>query len=125
MDTLRAKRIFLLASLILAVVNASLNCTVTNASIPQYACPNSTCPQIAEYAVGDIAWIWCAVDDMEQPNRWMFLENNRYAPAGPGVFERYQDCWFFNQTWPQGTELLPYCRNATFVPKPPPGPCSC
>lgn len=46
---------------------ASLNCTVKNAPVPQYACPNATCPQIGEFKVGDIAWIWCAVDDMEQP----------------------------------------------------------
>ncbi|KAF2711299.1 hypothetical protein K504DRAFT_499962 [Pleomassaria siparia CBS 279.74] len=132
----------LVASSLLASTSASLNCTVADAPIPQYACPDATCPQVGEYKLGDIAWIWCAVDDMQQPKynapllpepspvytrlptpfRWMFLENNNYAPAGPGVFERYQDCWFFEQMWPPGTELLPFCRNATFVPKPPPGP---
>ncbi|KAH7119095.1 hypothetical protein B0J11DRAFT_591686 [Dendryphion nanum] len=118
-------RHFLTIAFTNTIVNASLNCTVKNAPVPQYACPDASCPQIGEYKIGDIAWIWCAVDYMEQPNRWMFLENNNYSPAGPDVFRRYQDCWFFEQPWPEGTERLPYCRNATFVPKPPPGPCKC
>lgn len=53
--------------LVAGVVDASLNCTVANTSVPQYACPNSSCPVITEFKVGDTAWIWCAVDDMPQP----------------------------------------------------------
>ena len=60
--------LLLVASSLLTVANASLNCTVANAPIPQFKCPNATsCPQVGEFKVGDIAWIWCAVDDMVQP----------------------------------------------------------
>ncbi|KAF2195786.1 hypothetical protein K469DRAFT_699414 [Zopfia rhizophila CBS 207.26] len=121
-STMHSFSLFLLFSaLLIGSSTASLNCTVTGSPVPYYACPNASCPSVGQFNVGDIAWMWCAVDDMLPPNRWMFLQNDKYAP---GLAERYTDCWFFEQKW-NTTDTLPYCRNATFVPHPPPGPCVC
>jgi hypothetical protein len=46
---------------------ASLNCTVINAPIPYYTCPDDKCTIAGQYNVGQIAELGCAADSSPPP----------------------------------------------------------
>ncbi|KAH8682823.1 hypothetical protein BGZ60DRAFT_427316 [Tricladium varicosporioides] len=89
----RFNAVFILA---VGIVEASLNCTVITDNLNYYKCPNATCPVVGTIPLNSTAWMWCAVDYMFSPNRWMYLQNGNYAS---GLAGRYADCWFFEQKW--------------------------
>lgn len=59
--------VVLSVGLFISSASASLNCTVVGDNLNYYKCPNATCPVEGTWKIGDIAWIWCAVDDMYAP----------------------------------------------------------